>query len=434
MVSMLKLSSTARLVHLCLLQVVCSTVYAIDVTYGVDLSLARFDNINRQQTPPAEKEWVETVTGRLNLVENSADLTANANLSVSSINYRNDQVQDTTVTNLILNSLWIIQPRHFEWFLSDVFTQTVVDPLASNTQSNRQDANAFLTGPNYYWRLNSRHNINFEARLGSIRFENQAGDNDRLTTATRWQYLVNSALTMRLNLEIDKIDLKDDTQSDYTNSNLYLSADYTRGRNTFEAEAGITRIDYDSQDDSTGQRYRLAVDNQRTRTSNIRLEYSRLKTDTGTQLFTATSGTGSIGGVAGSSVANDVFTSENYLLNYNKTLVSGSYRINLSRNELRYETQITLDTIRDAASLQGTYNFSQTSSFTLEGTRTDTTFTNQTPERKDKDYLLRASYIYNVSQELRLSLVYETNERKSTDITSQYEDKSITVTLSYTPR
>ena len=408
------------------------TVYAVDINYNIAASLARFDNINRVSNP-TQDETVETLTGNLVVSENTANLVLNMNAGVSAINYQNNLQQDRTIYNLNLNSLWIIKPRHFEWMLSDVYTQSVIDPLQNNTQSNRQDVNALNTGPNYYWRLNARNNINLQARYGKVDFENSAGDNERFYSAVRWIYLANSALSLSLNSEAEKLDFKNNSINDYVRSSLYLGANYVRGRNTLEAQAGLTKLDSDSRGSTTGQRYLLAIQNQRTNSSFVRLDYSKGITDSGSQLLSTAGSTGTTQTLA-NTLSTDVLTLERLTASYNKTLRNGAFFISLNKSTLEYENQITFDQESQGGNIRYTYNFSPISFVDFQASRTDTRFKNFTPVREDTLYRYRINYTYNTSRSLTFSLRFETTERESTDTSNKFKNNGVTASVTYTSR
>ena len=107
-----------------------SSVHAVDMTYGMDVSLGRYENINLVSNPVSE-EWVQRVRGTFKLVENSSNLIANVDASLSIINYSNNQQQDDVSSNVNALGRWIIKPKQFEWLLSDVYTQTIINQFQS---------------------------------------------------------------------------------------------------------------------------------------------------------------------------------------------------------------------------------------------------------------------------------------------------------------
>ena len=409
-----------------------SSVHAIDMTYGMDVSLGRYENINRVSNPVRE-EWVQRVRGVFKLVENSSNLIANVDASLSIINYSNNQQQDDVSSNVNALGRWIIKPKQFEWILSDVYTQTIINQFQSINQSNIQNINVFSTGPNFFLRFNSRNNINFEARVNNVFFENTGGDNNQLSTAIRWLYLTSPALTTSLNAELEKTDYIDIALNDYTRNDAFARFYYKKANSVFAAEAGLTKVEYNNQRETLGKRYLLSVQQQRTSNSDFQLVYRYGLTDTGSFLSSAVLNPLS-NSTLSTSLVPDVFTLEELNFNYNKKGKKFSFNISVNQNKFRYENQTALNQHGASVSISPIINISQVSSLRFEAKNTKTTYDNQNPIREDLDYLYRAVYSYKSSKKISLSLSLESEKRKSTNVASSYNDNRIIASLIYTPR
>ena len=90
----------------------CSQANAVDVGFQLDFTLAKHDNVDLALNSPGD-EWVNTITGTINVIENSANLVANIDATVSIEKYKNDSSQNTTYADLDLHTLWIISPSRF---------------------------------------------------------------------------------------------------------------------------------------------------------------------------------------------------------------------------------------------------------------------------------------------------------------------------------
>ncbi len=423
-----------KVLYLVILSVSSLDANALEMTYTLGSSIARHDNINLVANPVSE-EWVTTLNGGLILIENSPSLTANVNANIAALYYKNKQQQDATVGGINAIARWIIKPRQFEWFFSDVLSQTAIDPLQSNTLTNRQDTNSFLTGPNYFWRIDSRHNINFEARVGKVNFTNSVGNNDRTTSAVRWLYQANRSTTNSINWEVENLNFTDANVTDYSRQNLYARINYIRARNTYTAEAGVTNIKYASQAQQGGQRYLVSIQNQRTRNSNIQFTYSHRITDTGTALLTAPSTTQTTPNATSIlSPAGDIYTDDRLTFIYTRNTTTGSLLVNLSNSIQDYRTQNNFDVDSTVVSILPRYNFSQISSLSMEASQTLTKYKNVTPKRTDTDSRLRVIYNYNSGRNVVLSLAATHMKRDSTDVARNYENNNIMLTFTYSSR
>ncbi|MCK5722006.1 MAG: hypothetical protein KAI84_05670, partial [Gammaproteobacteria bacterium] len=379
---------------------------AADVSFGLDFILAKHDNVNLDLISAGD-EWVSTITGTIGVIENSSNLIADVNASVSVLNYKNDPSQDTTELNLALNTLWIVNPNRFEWLVSDVYTQTLINPLLSDSQSNREDINIFTTGPNYYLRLNSRHNINFDARFENIYYSSTNGDSDRISTALGWEYRVNSTLTNSLIAEFATLDYKDNTLNDYGRNDLFVRVAYQRGRNRFIAEAGVTKLEFESQSDFSEPRYLLSIQNQRTTNSDIFLEFSHRISDEATEILDDALDPQTDSGTP-TSVGTDIFLEDNINIRYNKTTNRFGFFAEIEGVKRNYATQDLLDMHSFQVSIQPTINFSQTASLNLEAMQLTTLYDNSILDREDVDTTYILSYNNSFSRNLRWSLSVET--------------------------
>lgn len=409
-----------------------SSVHAVDMTYGMDVSLGRYENINLVSNPVSE-EWVQRVRGTFKLVENSSNLIANVDASLSIINYSNNQQQDDVSSNVNALGRWIIKPKQFEWLLSDVYTQTIINQFQSINQSNIQNINVFSTGPNFFLRFNSRNNINFEARVNNVFFENTGGDSNQLSTAIRWLYLTSPALTTSLNAELEKTDYIDIALNDYSRNDAFARFYYKKANSVFAAEAGLTKIEYNNQRETLGNRYLLSIQQQRTSNSDFQLVYRYGLTDTGSFLSSAVLNPLS-NSTLSTSLVPDVFTLEELNFNYNKKGKKFSFNINVNQNKYRYENQTALNQHGASVSISPIINISQVSSLRFEAKNTKTTYDNQNPIREDLDYLYRAVYSYKSSKKISLSLSLESEKRISTNVASNYNDNRIIASLIYTSR
>lgn len=424
---------SVKFFHFLIIILACSQVKAVDVGFGLDFILAKHDNVNLELIPAGD-EWVSTITGTIEVIENSSNLVADLNASVSVLNYKNDPSQDTTDLDLTLSALWIVNPSRFEWLVENVYTQTLIDPLESDTQSNREDINIFETGPNYYWRLNSQHNINFEARFQNTYYNTTDGDSDRISTALGWVYRVNSSLSASLNAEFAMLDYNDNTLSDYMNHDLFVRLAYQRGRNIFAAEAGITNFDFETQEDIKGNRYLLSLQNQRTTNSDIFLEFSHRITDEATEILSDALDPLS-GDATPTSVGTDIFTEDNINIRYTNTTNRFGFLAEIEDIKRDYVTQDEFDIHSFQVSIQPTINFSQTASLDLEAMQLTTLYEDPSlfgREDVDTTYILR--YNNSFSRNLSWSLSVETEQRKSTVSLNDYEDNRILATLSYISR
>jgi len=73
---------SVKIFHFLIIISACSQVKAVDVGFGLDFILAKHDNVNLEEISAGD-EWVSTVIGTIEVIENSSNLVADLNASVS---------------------------------------------------------------------------------------------------------------------------------------------------------------------------------------------------------------------------------------------------------------------------------------------------------------------------------------------------------------
>ena len=412
-------------------------VYAINlnaanVSHFVGLNFTHYKNVNLVNDPAAD-EVSESIIGGLSIIDNTSDLVLNVNARVNAINFKKNQAPDRSTGELLANALWIIKPRQFEWFVSDTFRQTAIDSLLSNSISNQQNANAFSTGPNYFIRVNPRSNIAIEGRIENYAFENFI-DNNRYSIASRWLYDVNRALNMNANYEFEMVDYQGvSSDLNYDRSDVFIGLQYQRGLNTLEAEVGATQISNNLLNDVNSARYLLSIQNERTRTSNIRLVYENILSDTSNQLL----GSSNLSINNNSSLpitSSDTFVNESVRFEYNKTTTYGSFLLSMRNRKYDYTNLTNLNQKVSSIGLVNTWNLKQGSHLSIRGDARRTLFEDSSLNREDKDYLYQATYTYSARRNISLIFDAISQKRESTVLISSYDDVRLLLTLEYVSR
>ena len=394
-------------------------------------------NINHQNTP-ADSEVAQTLRGRISVIENTANLVANIDTTLEATRYSNNQATDVTTGQLLGTALWSIKPGQLEWFVSDVYTQTALDPLSSNTPSNRQNVNAFTTGPNYYVRINRRSNLALEARLENYAYDNAQIDNSRVFGASRLDYMFTSSISSNLHYESTQVMYENNVLNngvlnpDFNRNDVFLGLLYQRNVNRAELQGGYTIINYDGTTDTRESRYLLALENRRTRTTTIRAEYNREISDTSSDLRSVTS-TDNTTLLATSAL---LYVRSSTSLNITNTLSSGTLILNVYKTDSDYLADDTQDQdeTEKGASLRNLWNISGSSSLAIDGSYIQSSYFNRVPERIDEDYLYGASYIHRYGRNININLRAQQAERESTESAQTYDDTRITLTLEYVSR
>lgn len=404
------------------------TLQAAEVDYSVSLDLATYENINRIQNPTSN-EFSKSITGTFNLSEIAPKYVADINAEVTATDYQKNLTQDRNIGTLFSNLLWIFSPGQFEWFTTDTYSQTKINYLLPNSPSNQINANSFSSGPNYYFRLNSVNNINVQARLEDYSYQGINIDNTRSVSTLQWLYQLNSTSTLSLNNVYTAVRFDDTTvNSNFDRNDVFLNASFVKGSNTLEVDAGLTRILYNQLSDSDLPRYRVSLQNERTRTSSIRFEFDKSLADTSSNLQSLT--TNSISTTL-NNASSGIYVNKTLRFTYNKTLSSGNFRFDSYKTTSDYLTQPLRDLDLKGVSINTTWNLVRGSSFSVDATYINYIFENILPEREDDNYLYRIMYNYNARRNISVNFRMELEENTSNIQIRDYEDFRIFISLVY---
>lgn len=404
-------------------------VLAADIHYSIGSTLTHSTNLNHEPIP-VNDELSQSVRGVVSAVENSASIVANVDMSVEAIHYTNNLASDSSNGQLLGNALWNIRPGMFAWYVSDVYTQTAIDTLVSDTPANRQNVNAFSTGPNYYLRINRRSNFELDGRLERYTYEDiiANNNNDRATTIAKLDYAFNPALNTNLNYQITYVTYDDQViNTDFSRNDVFLGAEYARGVNTVNMEAGYTSVNNYQINDVTASRYLVSLQNQRTRNTVIRAEYNRELSDSGIDVFNITTAGNPV-----VSVNSDLYVRTTSSVNMINTMSSGVLTINAHKIDSDYLSAVNLDQSLRAIYITNLWNLHRRSTLIFDGSYTQTRF--QFINRIDDDYLYGMTYTYGITRHVNFDLRAEQVERQSTDLQYNFDDTRIILTLEYVSR
>lgn len=405
-----------------------TSAIAGNARYSLGASLSSYDNINLVPEP-ADSELAKSLIGTAALTEDDVNLLVNLNARFQVIKYTNDQAEDRNRGKLVATTLWKISPEHFEWYIADTFSQTAIDSFAPGAPSNEQNANVFITGPNYILRINSRNNLRFEARFADNAYANKA-NNNQIKATSRWLYDINSALNIGVNYESTKVKYDKGTNIlDYDRSDAFFSLNYDKGLILYKFETGTTNIDYDRLGDKDVPRYLFAIESQRTRSSTLKLNVSRSLTDTASQLTYSTAQ--DLVNNPLLTTSNDTFIRDIANLTYTETTSAGNYWLSIYRAENSYTIRKTLNSEVDALNFVNIWNMGRNSNMAFKAYYYNTRYADPTLDREDKDSRFSLFYNHRAKRNLNLRFGIESIKRKSTVALQEYENLQLLIGIEH---
>ncbi len=420
---------------LCLFTLCIGNGYAMNANYGISTTFGTYTNINRRPEPDnPQREKSIAVSPFISISEDSPALLLNLNARSNLIFFETPQNSDRNITNVAVSALIKPYPSQFEWFMSDVFTQTAIDALQSTGLSNRQDVNIFDIGPNFIFRLAPRNTMRIEPRIQNTIFEISGADNLRFIVGTTYAYELYSYFNFTLNYDFEKIDYEDQQRNiNSVRNDIYFTSNYERAGDSYELEIGLTNLNFDGDLIETQDelRFRFNFERQLNRISNIRFLLNNSLDDVSRNLRNELIPN------PDSPVLNvdssDFFLNESMRLIYNVNYFSWNFNVETFFNSLDYNQQTNLSRNQTGLILGTNLVFSSRSSIGLALQYRDSTFDETTPvEREDIDISYSITYNYRLNRNLSISILVRDLERDSSLNNQTFEDTSLFFSLSYT--
>ena len=125
----------------------------------------------------------------------------------------------------------------------------------------------------------------------------------------------------------------------------------------------------------------------------------------------------------------DIYLNKMARMSYNKTLASGSFNIDISRENIDYQQQNQQDQEVKEMLFSYFWDINGPSEFSFTAQYTNSYFNNVS--REDEDFLYTVLYRYNARRNISVGLETTAQERTSSDSTSDYDDFSVVLSLTY---
>lgn len=420
----------AALIFPVLMHISVSTVYANEIDYTTTFSITSYENILRIENPQSD-ELAKSVSVGAEWSENTINFIASVNAGIEVTRFSNEVEGDRNDGSLNANLLWILSPNRYEWVLSDIYTQTAIDPRLPESPLNRQYINALSTGPNFKWRLAKTTHIELFPRIEDYRFENKLLNNQRANTRLEWFQTPSVSTQYGADIFYETINYTSSQlqESDYEQMEFNLNFSNVRKNHSIEASSGITRIETTGYQSDNETQYRLYVNNQRTRTSSITFSVGKTVTDTSRTVIEST-----VDSSIALTTSSDIFTNEYITLGYDKNYRSFDINFEVEKREEDYFTQDFLDRNAESASLGVQWNNTNNSLFRLNLIATDYDYPLIANGRIDEDEAASLEYVYRTNSNLIYRISVLDIQRESTAVDESFEDKVMMFSITYETR
>ncbi len=399
------------------------------------------DNVTRiPNEREGRSELINTATTAFSFLENTSTLIARVLGSAAYNHYYNNSYENYTALSLDAYAEVYMAERTLSWVAADGFRRLQIDPLSPDIPTNRQNSNAWATGPNIYLRPSSVDTITFEARYGRSWVDTLEIDNDRQSYAARWGHRTSNRTTWFLNYEYTELDFENDTlNTDLSKHSYFLRADIHDARTRFTADLGRTRIDREGFESAAEWLARVSLSMSVGGLADAGLHYRREYADTGGELLPSAQPTPSPATGAGSAMPTlgvDVVTSEPYYLEqadlfYMSRGTTLPWAGQLFYRDTDYPVS-PLDRTEKGASVNLEYRYSSSSSIRIHSMYNILDYAQLM--REDRESTIGVSLVYRMTPNLQTSVGFNRFGRNSTAPNQDYTDNRAALTFTYGSR
>ena len=255
-------------------------VLAGDFDVGVGYFIAHSSNITQSQNAPIA-EQTQAVIGGFAYVERTLELQAQLLAQAEWREYVHNTLNPNSAYYVNGAMLWTISPQQLFWSVADVASEVRVDPVAPDVPSNRTNANALSTGPDFTVRLTPTDAAAIGGRYGRFDTKRALGDNERYSAYARWLRQLGAQQALSLNYEATRVYFPDATlyqrvfQEDW-----FLRFDSRfASTDSISVDLGVTTVQRAGGEDVNGRLARLTLTRRITPTSTLKLSLTNQFSD-----------------------------------------------------------------------------------------------------------------------------------------------------------
>ncbi|MGB8634429.1 MAG: outer membrane beta-barrel protein [Rhodanobacteraceae bacterium] len=215
------------------------------VDWLLTLGVEHNDNINLSETDPVSGNIVIPGLG-FSLTQEGSTVQANVTGALEYRDYLNSAFSDSTRAALNGQVNWTLSPQRLDWTFQDALASQPINEFAADAPGNRQQTNAFVTGPNIYFGLGKPLHGQVELRyVDSYAEKTKQFNSNRYSSALR--LFKDFAPTRQLsgNLQVQKVKFTDaGAAPDFTRYDVYAGYTTQLAQLNLDLAAGYSRLDF----------------------------------------------------------------------------------------------------------------------------------------------------------------------------------------------
>lgn len=402
--------------------IVLKPVWGLKLNYSFSQSFDNSTNLLKIPDVLYNDKFENTInitSVNLKIDEQSNDLKSFIKYNVDYMDYgNNDLVNDLTRNNLEAELSWILSPGHYKWFFKDIYTQSRIEPSLLFNETNTQDVNQFITGPELEWKVNSS-SIYLDSYIYDYNYSETKNDNKSIVTTLRWNKKISSGMDVFVKYSTKFLTYEnEDLFNNYDQSSLVVGYAYKRNTNDLNISYGKIYVDSEdlSQDEFSDVQFNFR--RQMSRFSILDLSYSSGISDQNDSIEDA--------GTVLSGVYEDRVSSVTYHRMSNRF----GFDLKLTKRE-KLDKDKGYSDILEGSAVTLSSLLSPRSQIRLVYNDSKIVAESNLLNYEDNIYETRLEYSKSFNNKLSLRIYVSDLVSRSTDVFRQYKDERYGVALSF---
>ncbi len=229
------------------------SVHAATIDWLLTLGVQHNDNINLSETDPVSGNIAIPGLG-FSLMQEGSTVQANITGALEYRDYLNNAFANSTRAALNGRVNWALSPQRLDWTFQDSLASQPINELVPDAPGNRQQTNAFVTGPNLYFGLGKPLHGQLEVRyMNSYAEKTQQFNSNRFGGAARLFRDLDPTRQLSGNIQVQKVRFTEaDAGPDFKRYDIYAGYTAQLARLNLDLAAGYSKLDYQGLEQNTG--------------------------------------------------------------------------------------------------------------------------------------------------------------------------------------